>query len=121
MIKEVIDLALKGYKPDEIRELFKISNELEVNQAEATQEQGRSEGAISEDTHETDEAVNVLPETQKTAPAAESTTKPVDYKKLYEDTQAELKKAQAANINQNVQKDTPNEEETLKSMVRTFM
>ena len=87
---DIVALAKAGYKPGDVKELITLSEMAEQSQQEEPQ------GAAPA----TDEPKSVSPEPKVVTENAEP-AKPeeaVDYKKLYEQTQEDLKKAQAANI-----------------------
>lgn len=89
-IVDVVALAKAGYKPADVKELITLSETAEQSKQEEPQ------GAAPA----IDEPKSASPE-PKGAPENAEPAKPeetVDYKKLYEQSQEDLKKAQAANI-----------------------
>lgn len=87
---DIVSLAKAGYKPADVKELISLSEMAEQSKQEEPQ------GAAPA----TDEPKSVSPEPIE-APENTEPAKPeeaVDYKKLYEHSQEDLKKAQAANI-----------------------
>ena len=88
--KDVVELAKAGYKPADVKELISLSEMADQSKQEEPQ------GA----TPAIDEPKSASPEpkvvTENAVPAKPEET--VDYKKLYEQSQEDLKKAQAANI-----------------------
>lgn len=113
-LKDIIALALKGYKPSDIKELITLAEEAgTVNTAEE-QPAGNSQ---SEPAGEPEEA----PETVKEQDAAK-TTEAIDYKSLYEQAASDLKKAQAANVRQAAPQEDPDKDwKELQDAVRTYM
>ena len=117
---DIVELAKQGYTPADIKELMALSDNAESKTddqgAQNPPEQGRSEGASGED------SAKLQPDEQKTEKPAGSNDDSIDYKKLYEDSQAELKKAQQANITQTVKReDNVSDEEALQNIVKSFM
>ena len=89
-IGDIVDLARAGYKPSDVKDLITLSEKAEQSKQEEPQ------GAAPA----IDEPKSASPE-PKAAPENAEPVKPeeaVDYKKLYEQSQEDLKKAQAANI-----------------------
>ena len=87
---DIVALAKAGYKPGDVKELITLSEMAEQSRQEEPQ------GAAPA----IDEPKSASPE-PKGAPENTEPAKPegaVDYKKLYEQSQEDLKKAQAANI-----------------------
>lgn len=88
--KDVVELAKAGYKPADVKELISLSEM--ADQSKQEEPQGAAPAEI--------EPKSVSPEPDR-APENKEPEKPeeaVDYKKLYEQSQEDLKKAQAANI-----------------------
>ena len=88
--KDVVELAKAGYKPADVKELISLSEM--ADQSKQEEPQGAAPAI--------DEPKSVSPEPDR-APENKEPEKPeeaVDYKKLYEQSQEDLKKAQAANI-----------------------
>lgn len=114
---EIIKLSLAGKTPAEIRELMELENELkaaEAEQAEPTKVNEKPEAPEQSPAEETPKAENE-PEAPEPQP---------DYKKLYEESQAELKKAQAANAKSDMSggEDPATERQTrIENLVRSFM
>lgn len=112
---EIIKLSLAGKTPAEIRELMELENELkaaEAEQAEPTKVYEKPEAPEQTPAEETPKA-----EEEPEAPE-------IDYKALYEESQAELKKAQAANAKSDMSggEDPATERQTrIENLVRSFM
>ena len=86
--KDVVELAKAGYKPADVKELISLSEM--ADQSKQEEPQGAAPAEI--------EPKSVSPEPDR-APENKEPEKPeeaVDYKKLYEQSQEDLKKAQAA-------------------------
>lgn len=113
-VKDVIALALKGYKPSDIKELITLAEEAgTVNTAEE-QPAGNSQ---SEQAGEPEEAPDAVKEQD-----AAKTTETIDYKSLYEQAASDLKKAQAANVRQAAPQEDPGKAwADLQDAVRTYM
>lgn len=84
-LTDIIALAKQGYKPSDIKELIALGE----NVPEAT---APTENPAEEAPH--DEVQN--------EPVQQEEQPEIDYKKLYEESQASLKIAQQANINKEV-------------------
>ncbi len=113
-VKDVIALALKGYKPSDIKELITLAEE--AGTVTTTEEQPA--GTVNETDAGEPEETPVSVKEQETGKAAET----IDYKSLYEQAAADLKKAQAANIAQSAPEEDPNKGwDALKDAVRTYM
>lgn len=101
-LSDIIALAKQGYKPGDIKELIDMAKPEPV---------------------ETPEPVEAPKVIEKEEPQAEEpkAAEP-DYKKMYEESQAALKKAQEANRRQPAPEPVKvNEEEQLADIVRSFM
>lgn len=104
--KDIMALALKGYKPSDIRELVNIANELNEKEAEST----------NDNPDPVTEGVENTPSV--TTPTEDSEVE--DYKKLYEQAKHDLKEAQKANINKDISdkdKPTVSDEDLIKSWI----
>lgn len=113
-VKDVIALALKGYKPSDIKELITLAEEAGTEKPADEQPAGSAASAPAGDPEETPEPAKE----QEPAKAPD----PIDYKSLYEQAAADLKKAQAANIAQSAPEEDPNKGwDALKDAVRTYM
>ena len=96
--KDIMALALKGYKPSDIRELEKEAESTNDNPDPVT------------------EGVENTPSV--TTPTEDSEVE--DYKKLYEQAKHDLKEAQKANINKDISdkdKPTVSDEDLIKSWI----
>lgn len=112
--KDIVDLAKAGYKPGDLRELLALSETADAGKQEEPQE---VVPAITEP-----ESTNPEPvvRTENKEPAEPEET--VDYKKLYEQSQEDLKKAQAANIKKdNAPAQPVDPKKDLIEKVRSFM
>lgn len=90
-LKDLIDLAKAGYTPANIRELISLSEKAEPQKTEEPKEPAGApiEPKLAETKPEENKATEKEPEAKP-----EET---VDYKALYEKSQADLKAAQEAN------------------------
>lgn len=116
---EIIKLSLAGKTPAEIRELMELENELkaaEIEQAEPTKVYEKPEAPEKTPAEETPKAEN--------EPEAPDLQPEPDYKKLYEESQAELKKAQAANSKNDMsggEDPAETRQKKIEDLVRSFM
>lgn len=113
-VKDVIALALKGYKPSDIKELITLAEEAGTEHTAEEQPAGDAKEAPAGEPEETPGTAKG----QEPGKAAET----IDYKSLYEQAAADLKKAQAANIAQSAPEEDPEKGwADLKDAVRTYM
>ena len=105
---DILELAKQGYTPKDIKELLELN--VSDNSEEKPPEEVRTEEAATDAPNEqNDEATRESEEV-------------LYYKKLYEESQEKLKKAQKENINQNIS--NPNQksnEEIINELARSFM
>lgn len=114
-IKDIVELAKAGYKVSEVKELMSLG-EMAASETK-TEEPPAGSGAISEPKPDTGEAKVPTENAQPEKPENS-----IDYKLLYEQTKADLDKAQKANINQNaapVQSSDPTKE--LRATISTYL
>lgn len=91
-LNDIVALAKQGYKPGDIKELISLSEKVD---AEKPEEQQKAAGAVDSPKPADSEAKEP---TENVKPANAEQKDDVDYKKLYEQSQSDLKKAQEANI-----------------------
>lgn len=96
-LSDIIVLAKQGYKPADIKELIKMS-EASQQSAQDQTDQGQSEGANSKDG--ADETIALDANEKKTETPTGTQSEDINYKELYEKSQAELSKAQEFNTRQ---------------------
>lgn len=117
-LSDIIVLAKQGYKPADIKELIKMS-ETSQQPAQDQPEQGQSEGANSKDgANET-----ITPDANEKKPETPTGTQSEDinYKELYEKSQAELSKAQEFNTRQTLtQPGTKTDDDIFSECVKNF-
>ena len=94
-LTDLITLAKAGYTPGQVKELIALS---EQEKPTIPEEQQGAAAATSEPTTVSPEPIKA---TENAAQPEEPKKEEIDYKQLYERSQEDLKKAQAANINQN--------------------
>ena len=97
-ISDMIALAKAGYTPSQVKELMTMEISQDVKpEPEAKAEEPQAAAAPS------DEAKTASAESKQATENAgpEKSEDPVDYKALYEQTKADLDKAQKANVSQN--------------------
>ena len=87
-ITDIVQLALKGYKPTDIKELLAMAEEFQTEQTAEEPTAGSAQSAPAGEPGE--------PQVTEKEQEPEKKTEP-DYKALYETAAAELKQAQAAN------------------------
>lgn len=100
-LNDIVALAKQGYKPGDIKELISLSEKADADKPE---EQQKAAGAINEPKPADSEAKEPT-ENERAANAEQKDD--VDYKKLYEQSQSDLKKAQEANIKKDNAPATP--------------
>lgn len=114
-IKDIVELAKAGYKVEDVKELINLSSATQ-EQPDTAPEQGHTEEANS--------AGPVKPEAateQKDVNQQEEPEQTIDYKKLYEESQATVTALQKQNINQNISADQVNDEQLINDLVSSFM
>lgn len=119
-IKDIVELAKAGYKPNEVKELIELSK---------TEENGTSSISGSSDTAgetiplTSTESTPNPSFTSEVSPAEEPEKPETDYKALYEASQLELKEAQKANIKRDISSadDNKSDEDILKDLIKEFI
>lgn len=114
-IKDIVELAKAGYKVEDVKELINMSSATQ-EQPDTAPERGQTEEANS--------AGPVVPEAateQKADKPQEEPEQTIDYKKLYEESQAKVSALQKQNINQNISADQVNDEQLINDLVSSFM
>lgn len=115
-LNDIVALAKQGYKPGDIKELISLSEKADAG---APEEQQKAAGAIDEPKPADSEAKEP---TENEKPDNAEQEDDVDYKKLYEQSQSDLKKAQEANLkkdNAPAQPEDPTKD--LKAIITTYM
>lgn len=113
-LTDIIELAKRGYKPNDIKELISLSEDKGEDNPPAA---GAPEG-LPEDSSEKPEGT----EEEKDTSSAGSNDDSIDYKKLYEESQAALAKAQQDNINKDINPTNNDEaQKHLADSIRGFM
>lgn len=121
-IKDIVELAKAGYKPNEVKELIELSKNEENN---STIISGSSDAA-----GEADPPSNIVQDSTpnpsfdcEVSPAEEAPNDDKDYKALYEASQLELKEAQKANIKRDISsaEDNKSDEDILKDLIKEFI
>ena len=111
---DIVALAKAGYKPADVKELISLSEMADQSKQEEPQ------GAMPA----IDEPKSTSPEPDR-VPENKEPEKPeeaVDYKKLYEQSKEDLKKAQAANIKKDAAPaQAPDPMNNLKDLVSSFL
>lgn len=115
-LSDIIVLAKQGYKPEDIKELIKLSEQ----PAQNPPDQGQSEGANREDVAE-DENAAAANEQKPDNTAGEKQSEDINYKELYEKSQADLAKAQKFNTSQTLsQPNQKTDEDIFSEAVKGF-
>lgn len=115
-IKDIVQLALKGYSKDDIKELFDL--------AKSKESDNEAEQKTPDDSEGKDKAE---PETQNDDPKDEAKEeKSIDIEALKKELEAvkgQLKEAQKANTGKDISDkgDNASDDEIIKSLVRDFM
>lgn len=105
-LEDIIALAKQGYKKKDIEELINMAEkETEVEEKSNVPEVQDEQDAEPEKGHEEPETVPDEP----------------DYKKLYEESQIQIKALQQKNITKNISANEPSNDEILQDIVRSFM
>lgn len=99
-MKEVIALALAGYKKKDIEDLLAMDIEEETQENNVEEKPEQTEPENVEEVAEEEE---------------------IDYKSLYEDTLAKLKNAQKSNTKENINSGETPDEDILANLVKDFM
>lgn len=115
-LNDIVALAKQGYKPGDIKELISLSEKADAGIPE---EQQKAAGAIDEPKPADPEAKEP---TENVKPNEPEQKDDVDYKKLYEQSQSDLKKAQEANIKKDSAQDQPEDPtKDLRAIITTYM
>lgn len=121
-IKDIVELAKAGYKPNEVKELIELSKNEENN---STIISGSSDDAGEMDNPPSNIVQDSTPIHSFTelSPAEETEKDDTDYKALYEASQLELKEAQKANIKRDIssEEDNKSDEDILKDLIKEFI
>lgn len=107
---DLMSFVKAGYKPNEIKELIEL-----------TREELPTEPVHDEETTETAETEDVIPDTKEEA--VTDTVETPDYKSMYEAKEKELKELQRQNTQQNVQDsvNTKSDEDVVFDAFRSLM
>lgn len=123
-IKDIVELAKAGYKPNEVKELIELSK-TEENDTPSISGPSDTAGEIDNPPYS-----NVQDSTPKNpsftgeiSPAEETDKPETDYKALYEASQLELAEAQKANIKRDISSadDNKSDEDILKDLIKEFI
>ena len=122
-IKDIVELAKAGYKPNEVKELIELSKTEENNTPSIS---GSSDTAGEMNNPQSNNIQDSTPNpsfTGEISPAEETEKPETDYKALYEASQIELKEAQKANIKRDISSDDDNksDEDILKDLIKEFI
>lgn len=105
---DILELAKKGYTPNDIKELIELSKESESdseNQGDAHEDGGESDHTTHDDSKPTESDEN------------EET---IDYKKLYEEEHEKLLNAQKTNLNQNMNNNSKTDEDIIEDLFKNL-
>lgn len=113
-LQDIVQLALKGYKPTDIKELITLAEEAQTVQTAQEPQAGTGSDPAPADPE-------VTPEPEKEQ-EPEKATETIDYKSLYEKANAELKAAQAANRSTQAPQADPDQGwKDLQDAIRSYM
>lgn len=121
-IKDIVELAKAGYKPNEVKELIELSK-TEENMTSITSGSSDAAGEADPLIVSTPTRENNPSDLQEVSPAEEAPEEDKDYKALYEASQLELKEAQKANIKRDISsaEDNKSDEDILKDLIKEFI
>ena len=115
-LNDIVALAKQGYKPGDIKELISLS---EMANADKQEEPQKAAGAIDEPKPADPEPIVA---TENKASDEPEQKDDVDYKKLYEQSQSDLKKAQEVNLKKDNAPAQPEDPiKDLKAIISTYM
>ena len=119
-IKDIVELAKAGYKPNEVKELIELSKTEENDTPSIS---GSSDTAGETIPLTSTESTPNPSFTSEVSPAEEPEKSETDYKALYEASQIELKEAQKANIKRDISSadDNKSDEDILKDLIKEFI
>lgn len=119
-IKDIVELAKAGYKPNEVKELIELSKTEENDTPSIS---GSSDTAGETIPLTSIESTPNPSFTSEVSPAEEPEKPETDYKALYEASQLELKEAQKANIKRDISSadDNKSDEDILKDLIKEFI
>lgn len=116
---DLITLAKAGYTPGQVKELLTLGASQDVMAVPEPKAEEPQAAAAANDEPKTASAEPIV--ATENAPQ-EKPEDPVDYKSLYEQTKADLDKAQKANINQNASAvQTEDVEKHLRETISSFL
>ena len=121
-IKDIVELAKAGYKPNEVKELIELSK-TEENDTPSISGSSDTAGEINTPSNNVQYSTPNPSFTGEISPAAEPDKPETDYKALYEASQLELKEAQKANIKRDISSadDNKSDEDILKDLIKEFI
>lgn len=117
-IADLITLAKAGYTPAQVKELMQLDNNVTKPEPETVQPE-EPQGQTGEDKDNPGSPEPIVHTVNATDPNKVEDS--VDYKALYEQSQAALKKAQEANVSKPAQIKPDTSEETLKDIFRSYV
>ena len=116
-LEDIVELAKAGYKPDEVKELIKLSKEGEAEDKKELPDPKDDLPKGSENDQDIEEA-----STDEKNEAPEDPSKVVDYKKKVEELESKIAALQAANTRKNMaDTDEKSDSETFADVMRSFM
>ena len=115
-LEDIVELAKAGYKPEEVKELIKLSKE---GEQEEKKEELKAPEELKEELKAPEELKEELPEEKD---SSEDPSKVVDYKKKVEELESKIAALQAANTRKNMaDTDEKSDSETFADVMRSFM
>lgn len=115
-ISDMIALAKAGYTPSQVKELMTMETSQDVKPEPEVKAEEPQAAAGANDKPE---PASAEPKQATENAGPEKTEDPVDYKALYEQTKADLDKAQKANVSQNAGA-VQNTEDAYKHLIETI-
>ena len=121
-IKDIVELAKAGYKPNEVKELIELSK-TEENDTPSISGSSDTAGETIPPSNNVQDSTPNPSFTGEISPAEETEKPETDYKALYEASQLELKEAQKANIKRDISSadDNKSDEDILEDLIKEFI
>lgn len=114
LLTDIATLAKAGYTADQVKEILSIAGDNKQEQPAQEPQLKEEQGIEAPETKQEPE--------HKAEPDAKPENDVVDYKKLYEESQDALKKAQASNTNTDISNaENQTDEQILADFVRGFI
>lgn len=118
-IPDIVALAKAGYRPADVKEIIALSDAKEAS--EDQKDQKSAEEPQKAEGLKEPESAEPLKAPEKEEAAEKSDKDDVDYKKLYEESQQNLQKAQEQNRKQDASANAPDPTTDLKSIIASYL